>query len=88
MAFPRDEVRATIERYHELRRRIDEGLEPDAFGALADFYTDDAVYVDGAWGRLEGKNPRQPHFPPNSWPSPTQLALSRFRLFLFGSRSD
>ncbi len=55
MAFPRDEVRATIERYHELRRRIDEGLEPNAFGALADFYTDDAVYVDGAWGRLEGK---------------------------------
>jgi ketosteroid isomerase-like protein len=55
MAFPRDEVSATIERYHELRRRIDEGLEPDAFGALADFYTDDAVYIDGAWGRIEGK---------------------------------
>ena len=56
MAFPREEVRATIERYHEVRRRIDDGLEPDAFGALADFYTDDAVYVDGAWGRLEGKD--------------------------------
>ena len=55
MPFPREEVRATIERYHELRRRIDEGLEPDAFGALSDFYTDDAVYVDGAWGRIEGK---------------------------------
>jgi ketosteroid isomerase-like protein len=55
MAYPREEVQATVDRYHELRRRIDAGEEPDAFGALADFYTDDAVYVDGAWGRLEGK---------------------------------
>ena len=55
MAFGRDEVQAAVERYHELRRRIDEGLEEDAFGALADFYTDDAVYVDAAWGRIEGK---------------------------------
>ena len=56
MPFPREEVQATVDRYHELRRRIDEGLEPDAFGALADFYTEDAVYVDGAWGRLEGRD--------------------------------
>lgn len=55
MPFPRDEVAATVERYHEMRRRIDDGLEPEGFGALADFYTDDAVYVDGAWGRIEGK---------------------------------
>ena len=43
-----------VDRYRDLRRRIDEGLEPDAFAALADFYTDDAVYVDAAWGRIEG----------------------------------
>jgi ketosteroid isomerase-like protein len=55
MNYPRDEVRATVDRYHALRDRIDAGEEPDAFGALADFYTDDAVYIDGAWGRLEGK---------------------------------
>jgi len=55
MPFPPEEVKATVDRYHELRRRIDEGLEPDAFGALSDFYTEDAVYVDGAWGRLEGR---------------------------------
>jgi ketosteroid isomerase-like protein len=53
--YPRHEVQATVDRYHELRRRIDDGLEPNAFGALADFYTDDAVYIDGAWGRLEGR---------------------------------
>ena len=52
---PRDEVQAVVDRYRELRRRIDEGLEANAFGALADFYTDDAVYVDAAWGRIEGK---------------------------------
>jgi ketosteroid isomerase-like protein len=50
-----DEVRAAVDRYHQTRQRIDEGLEPAAFGALADFYTDDAVYVDAAWGRIEGK---------------------------------
>ena len=55
MAFGRDEVKATVDRYHELRRRIDAGEEEQAFGALADFYTDDAVYVDAAWGRIEGK---------------------------------
>jgi ketosteroid isomerase-like protein len=55
MTYPVEEVKATVDRYHELRDRIDAGLEPDAFGALADFYTDDAVYIDGAWGRLEGK---------------------------------
>jgi ketosteroid isomerase-like protein len=52
---PRQEIQAVVDRYCDLRRRIDEGLESNAFGALADFYTDDAVYVDGAWGRVEGK---------------------------------
>src|SRR6266851_6245973 len=52
---PRAEIQAVVDRYHELRRRIDEGLEPNGFGALADFYTDDAVYVDASWGRIEGK---------------------------------
>ena len=52
---PRAEVQAAVDRYHELRRRIDEGLEPKGFGALADLYTDDAVYIDAAWGRIEGK---------------------------------
>jgi len=41
--FPREEVEATVARYHGLRDRIDAGLEPDAFGALADFYTEDVV---------------------------------------------
>jgi ketosteroid isomerase-like protein len=55
MTYPPEEVKETVDHYHALRDRIDAGLEPDAFGSLADFYTDDAVYIDGAWGRLEGK---------------------------------
>ncbi len=55
MTYPRAEVQATVDRYHAARDRIERGLEADAFGALADFYTDDAVYVDAAWGRIEGK---------------------------------
>ena len=56
MPHPPDEVRAAVDRYHRLRRRIDEGLEPAGFGVLADFYTEDAVYVDAAWGRIEGRD--------------------------------
>jgi ketosteroid isomerase-like protein len=51
----RDEVQAAADRYCAIRARIEEGLEPQAFRALADLYTDDAVYVDAAWGRIEGK---------------------------------
>jgi ketosteroid isomerase-like protein len=54
-AHSREEVKAAVDRYHEMRQRIDDGIEPDGFAALADFYTDDAVYVDAAWGRMEGK---------------------------------
>ncbi len=56
MTHRREEIRAAVDRYHELRRRIDAGQEADGFGVLADFYTDDAVYVDAAWGRIEGKD--------------------------------
>ncbi|MGH9016820.1 MAG: nuclear transport factor 2 family protein [Acidimicrobiales bacterium] len=52
---PRDEIQAVVDRYRALRERIDEGLETNGFGALSDFYTDDAVYIDGAWGRVAGK---------------------------------
>ena len=55
MAHPREEVEAAVRRYVELRQRIDAGDEEQAFGILADLYTDDAVYIDAAWGRLEGR---------------------------------
>lgn len=54
MAHPREEVEATVAKYVELREQIDRGDE-SSFGILADLYTDDAVYIDAAWGRLEGR---------------------------------
>jgi hypothetical protein len=54
MPFPRSEVAQAVERYHQLRRRIDAGDEP-GFEVLGDLYTEDAVYIDTAWGRIEGR---------------------------------
>lgn len=49
---PPAEVRAAVEAYVAVRERIAAG---DAqWTALADLFTDDVVYVDPAWGRLEG----------------------------------
>ena len=49
---PADEVRATVDAYVALRARIEAG---DATWIdLADFFTDDAVYIDPAWGRIQG----------------------------------
>ena len=53
MSHPRAEIEATLERYQDLRRRIDAGEETGWTG-IADFFTDDCVYIDPAWGRVEG----------------------------------
>lgn len=46
------EVRATVDEYVALRARIEAG---DATWVdLARFFTDDAVYIDPAWGRIQG----------------------------------
>jgi len=52
MSHPRDEVQAAVDIYCDLRRRIEAG---DAtWTDLADLFTDDVVYNDPAWGRIEG----------------------------------
>ncbi|MBA2282044.1 MAG: nuclear transport factor 2 family protein [Acidimicrobiia bacterium] len=52
MAFPEDEVRATVDEYLAVRAAIEAG---DAtWTDLARFFTDDAVYIDPAWGRIQG----------------------------------
>jgi len=49
-----DEARATYERYVEARGRVEAGEMP--WSALAEqFFTEDAVYIDPAWGRYEGR---------------------------------
>ena len=47
-----DEARAAYTAYIETRKRIDAGELP--WSALEDFFTDDAVFIDPAWGRVEG----------------------------------
>jgi ketosteroid isomerase-like protein len=49
-----DEVAAALAAYVELRDRIGRGEAH--WTDLADLFTDDAVYVDPAWGRLQGND--------------------------------
>ena len=48
-----DEARATYERFVATRQEIQAGTKP--WSALTDFFTDDAVFIDPAWGRFQGK---------------------------------
>jgi len=52
MPFPREEIEATVERYVETRKVIDGGGA--GWSALAQYFTDDAVFIDPAWGRVQG----------------------------------
>jgi ketosteroid isomerase-like protein len=47
-----DEARAAYAAYCDTRTRIVAGELP--WTALEDFFTDDAVFIDPAWGRVEG----------------------------------
>ena len=49
---PRQEIEAAYARYLETRTRIEAGGL--GWDALADFFTDDASFIDPAWGRIEG----------------------------------
>jgi limonene-1,2-epoxide hydrolase len=46
------EIRATVDAYIATRARIEEGQA--TWIDLAAFFTDDAVYIDPAWGRIQG----------------------------------
>ena len=50
--YPEQEIRATYERYVQTRDRVDAGEL--SWDALAAFFTEDAVFIDPAWGRVEG----------------------------------
>jgi len=47
------EARETYERFVAVRDEIDVGSK--RWSVLADFFTEDAVYIDPAWGRVEGR---------------------------------
>jgi ketosteroid isomerase-like protein len=47
------EAQATYDRFVAVRDAIDVGEK--SWAELADFFTADAVYIDPAWGRIEGR---------------------------------
>ena len=47
------EALQTYQRFVAVRTEIDAGRK--SWSALADFFTDDAAYIDPAWGRIEGR---------------------------------
>ena len=51
--FDRHEIEETLDRYVALRTAIDLGRNP--WTDLCGFYTEDCVYIDPAWGRVEGR---------------------------------
>ena len=47
------EALETYDRFVARREEIDRGEE--RWSSLADFFTEDAAYIDPAWGRIEGR---------------------------------
>lgn len=52
-AHAREEIEAAHDRYVATRERIEAG--EIGWDALADHFTDDATFIDPAWGRVRGK---------------------------------
>jgi ketosteroid isomerase-like protein len=93
------EVRATVERYIAVRDDICAGR--GTWADLAQFFTDDAVFVDPAWGRVQGLDElRRTVFGEamvglESWSFPTDFyavdgdrVLVKWRQVLPGQRPD
>ena len=52
MPFPRDEIQACVDHYLAVREQMDRG--EGGWIEMAQLFTDDAVYIDPAWGKVEG----------------------------------
>ena len=96
--YSKQEVEATHERYLALRGEIGTGAKP--WSALADFFTDDATFIDPAWGRIEGIEAIREFFDLSmrgleGWTFPQEACLvdndvviSRWKNRLPGQRAD
>jgi len=52
MAHPRAEIEAAVERYVQIRSDAEDGRS--GWDALDEMFTDDATFIDPAWGRIAG----------------------------------
>jgi len=91
------DVTAAVERYLEIRNRLDR--DGGDWGELADVLTDDAVYVDCAWGRTEGKRAIAEFLrramvgidfanPVDFWAADGPRVMVKWRQVLPGARAD
>jgi len=51
--YTEEEILETHHRFLDTRRQVVAGAQP--WGSLADFFTEDATFVDPAWGRIDGR---------------------------------
>ena len=72
----------TYARFVAVRDEIDLGNKP--WSALADFFTEDAAYIDPAWGRIEGRDAIRTFFVESmagltghGWTTPENWTLAR-----------
>jgi hypothetical protein len=72
----------TYARFVAVRDEIDLGNKP--WSALADFFTEDAAYIDPAWGRIEGREAIRKFFVDSmagltghGWTTPENWTLAR-----------
>ena len=52
--YPRKEVQKAADALHRLRDKASAG--EIGWDALADLFTEDATYIDPAWGRFKGRD--------------------------------
>ena len=57
-SFSNDEIIATHDRLLATRNAIERGERP--WSDLGAFFTEDATFIDPAWGRVEGRDRRNP----------------------------
>ncbi len=50
--YPDSEIRAAYDAYVDQRNKVEAGDAP--WDSLGDWFTDDATFIDPAWGRVEG----------------------------------
>jgi len=96
--FPRGEVQKAIDALHSIRDKASAGEM--SWDALADLFTEDATYIDPAWGRFEGRKSIRQFLRDSmqgleDWKFPTdwcviegKRVVSKFRNQLPGRRPD
>jgi ketosteroid isomerase-like protein len=97
-SYPRREVEEAVEQLHRIRDKASAG--EIGWEALADMFTEDATYIDPAWGRFKGRDNirrflRDSMQGLKDWKFPTEWhviegnrVISRFLNRLPGRRAD